>query len=205
MIIACTSCPAQYSVPDAKVAGKKVRVTCKHCGAGIVVDATRPAAEDAAAIVAVLPRASETPLPSEDATLLMQRDKPSGWEHDEPTVFGQVPQATLDAERAFSQRTVPPPAMPTPATVSAGSPAEPQALPEQPERAQDLTRAASPQAHRSSGASIEPPAGAAPDVKTMVSEPDIRLPARSQSRAALWAVGVLGLLLVVVLFILRAR
>jgi predicted Zn finger-like uncharacterized protein len=38
MNVTCTGCPAKYSVPDEKVRGKKVRITCKHCGTNIVVD-----------------------------------------------------------------------------------------------------------------------------------------------------------------------
>ncbi|HWZ87667.1 MAG TPA: zinc-ribbon domain-containing protein [Polyangiaceae bacterium] len=38
MNVTCTGCPAKYSVPDDKVRGKKVRITCKHCGTNIVVD-----------------------------------------------------------------------------------------------------------------------------------------------------------------------
>src|SRR3954454_10118200 len=40
MNVTCTGCPAKYSVPDEKVRGKKVRITCKHCGTNIVVDGT---------------------------------------------------------------------------------------------------------------------------------------------------------------------
>jgi len=40
MNVVCTGCPAKYSVPDEKVRGKKVRITCKHCGTNIVVDGT---------------------------------------------------------------------------------------------------------------------------------------------------------------------
>jgi len=38
LIIVCNSCSAQYSVNDAKVRGKLVRITCKHCTTAIVVD-----------------------------------------------------------------------------------------------------------------------------------------------------------------------
>ena len=40
MNVTCTGCPAKYAVPDEKVRGKKVRITCKHCGTNIVVDGT---------------------------------------------------------------------------------------------------------------------------------------------------------------------
>ena len=40
MNVTCTGCPAKYAVPDEKVRGKKVRITCKHCGTNLVVDGT---------------------------------------------------------------------------------------------------------------------------------------------------------------------
>ena len=40
MNVACTACPAKYAVPDERVRGKRVRITCKHCGTFIVVDGT---------------------------------------------------------------------------------------------------------------------------------------------------------------------
>ena len=59
MNVTCTGCPAKYAVPDEKVRGKKVRITCKHCGTNIVVDgsvadasaeaSSKPAAQPAAA------------------------------------------------------------------------------------------------------------------------------------------------------------
>lgn len=52
MNVSCTSCSAKYGIPDEKVRGKKVKITCKHCGTAIVVDGTTldaPAASPAAA------------------------------------------------------------------------------------------------------------------------------------------------------------
>jgi predicted Zn finger-like uncharacterized protein len=40
MNVSCGSCPAKYAIPDDKVRGRKVRITCKRCGASIVVDGT---------------------------------------------------------------------------------------------------------------------------------------------------------------------
>src|SRR6187431_3507778 len=40
MNVTCTGCPAKYAIPDEKVRGKKVRITCKHCGTNIIVDGT---------------------------------------------------------------------------------------------------------------------------------------------------------------------
>jgi predicted Zn finger-like uncharacterized protein len=48
MNVACSSCPAKYAVPDEKVRGRKVRITCKRCGAPIIVDGTQPSAFEAA-------------------------------------------------------------------------------------------------------------------------------------------------------------
>ncbi len=48
MNVACSSCPAKYAVPDEKVRGRKVRITCKKCGAAIIVDGTELASSAAA-------------------------------------------------------------------------------------------------------------------------------------------------------------
>ncbi len=40
MNIACIACPARYAVPDGKIAGRKVRITCKRCGTPLIVDGT---------------------------------------------------------------------------------------------------------------------------------------------------------------------
>ena len=63
MNVTCTGCPAKYAVPDEKVRGKKVRITCKHCGTNIVVDgtavdATAEASPKPAAPIASQPAAS---------------------------------------------------------------------------------------------------------------------------------------------------
>ena len=50
MNVTCTGCPAKYAVPDDKVRGKKVRITCKHCGTNIVVDGTAGDASDSASL-----------------------------------------------------------------------------------------------------------------------------------------------------------
>ncbi|MBX3181977.1 MAG: zinc-ribbon domain-containing protein [Polyangiaceae bacterium] len=38
MNVACPKCSAKYALPDAKVQGRKVRITCKRCGAPIIAD-----------------------------------------------------------------------------------------------------------------------------------------------------------------------
>jgi predicted Zn finger-like uncharacterized protein len=47
MNVECSNCPAKYGVPDAKVRGRKVRITCKRCGSPIVIDGTALAEEAA--------------------------------------------------------------------------------------------------------------------------------------------------------------
>jgi hypothetical protein len=49
MNVTCTGCPAKYAVPDEKVRGKKVRITCKHCGTNIVVDGSAIGADQSLA------------------------------------------------------------------------------------------------------------------------------------------------------------
>ncbi len=40
MNIACIACPARYAVPDGKIAGRKVRITCKRCSTPLIIDGT---------------------------------------------------------------------------------------------------------------------------------------------------------------------
>lgn len=69
MNVQCLSCSSRYSVPDAKVQGRKVRIKCKRCGDPILIDGThlgraqvgvsnRPAALESRA-----PQARPTPAP----------------------------------------------------------------------------------------------------------------------------------------------
>jgi len=67
MNVSCTSCSAKYGIPDEKVRGKKVKITCKHCGTAIVVDGTTldaPAAAGAPAPAPVAVAASPAPKPA---------------------------------------------------------------------------------------------------------------------------------------------
>ena len=215
MIVACSSCPAQYSVPDAKIRGKKVRITCKHCGAGVVVDATDQPLRNELRLEALegLARSGMVEEP-EDATRMMPRQGDLSV-HEEPTMIGHVPAAALEAERRFSQPTAPPPAM-------SEAPVEParRALSHDvPEHPLDVTDIASPQAKRASeGSSALPPASPLPtppvknvpapqrvlppqpsaELETMVSrtEPGPKSVPRS-SRALYWVLG--GLFVVVLL------
>lgn len=47
MIVDCHSCGATYNISDEKIRGRRVRVRCKSCGEGIIVDGTRVDADEA--------------------------------------------------------------------------------------------------------------------------------------------------------------
>jgi predicted Zn finger-like uncharacterized protein len=219
LIIVCDSCQAQYSVPDAKVRGRKVRVTCKHCGYGIIVDGfaldapppPKPAPPPAPALApmeAVPAIFDALSVAEDDATRVMR--KPQDFSvHDEPTVVGRIPQEALDAERRFAQRTVPPPkegeaAPPPQAPVEAEAPADtepahspPAALPHDvPEQPLDSTKAASPRAIATGRTSLPPVPSA--DVKTLISRTDAPAP-------AVWPWVLGAVLIVVVLAALAIR
>jgi predicted Zn finger-like uncharacterized protein len=225
LIIVCSECQAQYSVPDAKVRGRKVRVTCKHCSNGIIVDGFALDAPPPPPKPAPAPAPFETVpaifdalrvAPEDDATRVMR--KPQDFSvHDEPTVVGRIPQEALDAERRFAQRTVPPPKdgadeAPVSVTESASTepPAEtepapteppdstpPMALPHDvPEQVLDSTQAASPRAIASGRRSLPPSADA--DLKTLISRAEPPAP-------ALWPWILGAILIVVVLAALAIR
>ena len=61
MNVTCTGCPAKYAVPDEKVRGKKVRITCKHCGTNIVVDGTAAVDTSASASPTSTPQGTSKP------------------------------------------------------------------------------------------------------------------------------------------------
>ncbi len=191
LIIACTSCPAQYSVPDARVRGKKVRLTCKHCAAGIIVDATAdaPVPQPVPQVLPLPtePELSAPSLPDEDVTLIARpKGKASFSVHDEPTVIGQIPREALEFERRFAQRTLPPPAemasvaastseahdeppLSVEGTRLASVSRAPGALPEMPESPDDETKRASPRAFGLS-TPLPPPPEALRDDLTLVSQ-----------------------------------
>lgn len=52
MIVDCLSCGATYNISDEKVRGRRVRVRCKSCGEGIIVDGIRVETEDATRVYA---------------------------------------------------------------------------------------------------------------------------------------------------------
>ncbi|NRA35254.1 MAG: zinc-ribbon domain-containing protein, partial [Polyangiaceae bacterium] len=41
MNVQCSNCPAKYAISDAKIKGRKVKITCKKCNTPIIVDGTR--------------------------------------------------------------------------------------------------------------------------------------------------------------------
>lgn len=174
----CSSCKAQYSVSDAKVQGRRVRVSCKHCGHGIIIDGTTVAAPPPPPPA---PPPSHQPLETvpaifdalrvedDDATRVIRKLQDYSV-HDEPTVIGRIPQEALDAERRFAQRTVPPPKLaPPPPEPEAAHPVVPEApapgtLPsvspavfwrDASAKPLDPTNAATPHAIRQSRAALE--------------------------------------------------
>ncbi len=176
--------------------GRKVKVTCKHCGYGIIVDgfAIEPSPPKPAPVESV-PAIFDAlrVAPEDDATRVMRRPQDFSV-HDEPTVIGRIPQEALDAERRFAQRTVPPPkdgeaappAAPAPPPAasepppteellpvsSVPAPPSPVALPHDvPEQPLDQTKAASPSALAAVSSSRSPvPEGS--DAKTLFSRVD---------------------------------
>ncbi len=69
MNVTCTGCPAKYAVPDEKVRGKKVRITCKHCGTNIVVDGSALSADQSLAPKVAEP-ARPQPAPVEESYIV---------------------------------------------------------------------------------------------------------------------------------------
>jgi predicted Zn finger-like uncharacterized protein len=209
VIIACTKCPAEYSVPDAKIRGKKVRVTCKHCGTGIIVDGTAP-----------LPPASPPPpvlvervlppfeLPralgvDDDATRVMQRTDFSV--HEEPTVVGQIPIEALEAERRFAQRTIPPPGVDRRSSVPAGS-RPPPPPPPPPSIVIDSTIETLPASSPSSARAAFPVPPSRPNVEAhplTADDEDAADLARLRNRTWPWALAA-ALLVVLLLAVVRA-
>ncbi|HEY2405534.1 MAG TPA: zinc-ribbon domain-containing protein, partial [Polyangiaceae bacterium] len=90
MNVTCTACPAKYSVPDEKVRGKKVKITCKHCGTGIVVDGTGlgpgPAPKDALTSLGPVLPGSTLGAPTAPAAVIVPPTEPqAGATSGEPT------------------------------------------------------------------------------------------------------------------------
>lgn len=71
MKITCSSCGSKYTIADAKVKGKKVKVRCKSCKESILVDGTQVSGDgsddDADDDTGALPQASLAPSPADPA------------------------------------------------------------------------------------------------------------------------------------------
>ncbi len=151
-----------------------MRVTCKHCGAGILVDATDEPRHERLRVAAV-DALTAAAIEGQEKAARPSRHFADLSVHDEPTVIGQVPLAALEAERRFSQSTVPPPTggeaaaparKPTPVDVGE----RPRALPHDvPEAPLDTTDIASPQAKRQSLVSLS--SASSPQASAEGSEP----------------------------------
>ncbi|HTU60513.1 MAG TPA: zinc-ribbon domain-containing protein, partial [Polyangiales bacterium] len=48
MKVVCDSCQAKYQVPDERVAGKKLKIRCKRCGATVLIRGDLLSAGDSA-------------------------------------------------------------------------------------------------------------------------------------------------------------
>ena len=51
MNVQCSNCPAKYAISDAKIKGRKVKITCKKCNTPIIVDGTKVSDEGETAVV----------------------------------------------------------------------------------------------------------------------------------------------------------
>jgi predicted Zn finger-like uncharacterized protein len=75
MNVTCSSCHAKYVVPDDKVAGRRIRIRCRHCDAPIIIDGTSigpSAASHAVAPPAPAAAPSSTPI----AAVAHPQDRP---------------------------------------------------------------------------------------------------------------------------------
>jgi predicted Zn finger-like uncharacterized protein len=112
MNVSCTSCSAKYAVPEEKIRGKKVKITCKHCGAGIIVDGTKLGAPAAAA----QPAAAAAKVPADDSKrgpAAQPEAAPDARAQEHATV--RDAQETTRAQEPAAAAPEPPPA-PTPAS-----------------------------------------------------------------------------------------
>jgi predicted Zn finger-like uncharacterized protein len=153
MNVACSSCPAKYAVPDEKVRGRKVRITCKRCGAGIIVDGTglatgaasdaapSPAASESAGAGAAAapaaappaepaPAAAPPPVASAASTGAAQEPTPKPT-NDEPAVVGAAANAAASPEPAAEPAPAAKPAVaakPVTGVIGLAKSAEPKAV-----------------------------------------------------------------------------
>ena len=105
MNVACPACPAKYAVPDEKVRGKKARITCKRCGAAIIIDGT---VLDQPSKLAPRPKPEPLPPPPEPLGSSEEAAVAEPWlvaitdEHQEPASTDRIVSlyaaGTIDAE-----------------------------------------------------------------------------------------------------------
>ncbi|HET7541465.1 MAG TPA: zinc-ribbon domain-containing protein [Polyangiaceae bacterium] len=98
MNVTCTGCPAKYAVPDEKVRGKKVRITCKHCGTNIIVDGTAGGATDEAS---AKPAAQAATRPATTTARAPESSQASARAPAEAKVPAQAKAAAAPAEVKF--------------------------------------------------------------------------------------------------------
>ncbi|MGE3671060.1 MAG: zinc-ribbon domain-containing protein [Polyangiaceae bacterium] len=145
MNVACEKCSAKYAVPDSKVKGRKVRITCKRCGAPIVVDgrdlaagksaekpaaaqpgAAKPAAEQAAAAKPAEPK----PAAKVDAKAKVEPAKPVT--SPKPTTAGPKPVRPETPPTAIATAVTKPPTVKSTMLGGLGAPGSPAAGPPKP-------------------------------------------------------------------------
>jgi predicted Zn finger-like uncharacterized protein len=106
MKVPCGQCPAKYAIADERIHGKKVRIRCKRCGAGIVVDGK-----------------VDPPRITSEAASQAASDSvpPSSPRPEAKTILGGLEAPTHLFDRRAPQS--PPPPRPAPGAARAGMPA----------------------------------------------------------------------------------
>lgn len=101
MNVSCTSCSAKYAIPDEKVRGKKVKITCKHCSTGIIVDGTKLDAADAPAPAAPAEAAAAPAVAAPVAAPAAAKVAPAPAVAAAPKVAAPAPAAELSFDIAY--------------------------------------------------------------------------------------------------------
>lgn len=172
MKVQCGQCPAKYAVSDDRIAGKKVRLRCKRCGASIVVNGK------------VDPATVETRAASKE-TARANGEKPSG------SASVGSPSAPPDPEEQAALQALPPSRPPAPTMLggleaplgdlfdkaaASGTAAES----DTPELSSD--RSGAPSSQR--GFTAPPPADAPPRFRVAVTKQDLRWMTRDEVQEA---------------------
>jgi predicted Zn finger-like uncharacterized protein len=154
MEVSCTSCPARFAIPDAKIRGRKVRISCKRCGAPIVVDGTS-LAEGAAKPEPEAPKpAAAAPKPAAAA----------------PKPAAAAPKPAAAAPKPAAAAPKPAAATPKPA-VAAPKPAAPKPAPATPKPAAATPKPPVAAPKPAAAAPKPPPAAPKPEPKSGWREP----------------------------------